>query len=125
MLAADRALIALAEHPRITDSLDLDEAMRPAYPMANRWDYLLGVANKEIIVAVEPHTATDREVRVLISKKAQAIAFLRDHLRPGRSVARWIWIAHGRVGFTRMDRAIRQLDQNGIQFQGRILKSLD
>lgn len=32
---------------------------------------------------------------------------------------------HGRVGFSRMDRAMRQLDQAGIHFQGRKVKSFE
>lgn len=124
LLAVDRPLIGPAEGRRVSDSVDLDAAMRPALPNANRWDYLLGLLDTAGIVAVEPHTATDGEVSVLIAKKREALAFLRMHLNPGRFVDRWIWITHGRVGFSRMDRAIRQLDQAGIDFQGRHLKSL-
>lgn len=123
VLAIDHPLIPPNQRQRVSDSLDLDDAMRPTLPNANRWDYLLGILDTGAIVALEPHSATDHEVRVLIAKKREAIAFLAAHLNPGSSVARWIWITHGRVGFNRMDRAIRQLDQAGIHFQGRQLKS--
>jgi hypothetical protein len=123
VLGVDRPLIPPVQSQRVSDSIDLDGAMRPTLPNANRWDYLLGILDTGAIVALEPHSATDHEVKVLIAKKREAIIFLALHLNPGSSVARWIWITHGRVGFNRMDRAIRQLDQAGIDFQGKRLKS--
>ena len=119
----DRTLIVVSERPRVGDSLDLDEATRVAFPNAHRWDYLLSIPDISQIVGIEPHSATDREIRVVIAKRRHAIDYLRDHLPQKHRVEKWFWISHGSVGFTKMERARRLLDQNGISFEGRTLKS--
>ena len=121
----DRTLIASTERPRVGDSLDLDEATRVQFPQANRWDYLLSVPAASQIVAVEPHPARDSEISVVIAKKRHAVVYLRDHLPATHRVAKWFWVSRGTVGFGKMERARRQLDQNGISYEGRVLRSLD
>ena len=118
---ADRRSVAEAERSRIGDSLDLDAATRDEFPQANRWDYVLSIPDLSQIVGIEPHTAKDSEIGVVIAKRQHAVACLRQHLRDGYRVARWFWVSHGPVGFSRMDRARRRLDQNGIAFVGRVL----
>ena len=120
----DISLIAEQERPKVGDSLDLDEATRRAYPNDNRWDYLLSVPASARIVGMEPHTAKDAEIAVVIKKKATAVAVLRSHLRPRAAIDDWLWVASGPVGFSRMERARRRLDQSGITFVGRLLRSL-
>ncbi len=121
----DVNLIAETERPKVGDSIDLDSATRDESPSDNRWDYLLSVPTVSHIVGLEPHSARDSEVSVVIAKKKHAMTYLRDHLPPKHAVTRWIWVTHGKVRFTKMERARRQLDQNGIAFEGRLLKSLD
>jgi hypothetical protein len=75
------------------------------------------------IVGLEPHTAKDSEIKVVIAKKKLAIQYLRDHLQPQFRVARWFWVTQGNVGFSKMERARRILDQNGISFAGRLLQT--
>jgi len=118
----DVKLIHEGERPKIGDSLDLDAASRQELPQEHRWDYLVSSPATAEIVGVEPHTARDEEIRVVIAKKAQARSYLRSHLREGLHVARWVWVTRGKVNFTRMERARRLLDQNGIEFAGRILR---
>jgi hypothetical protein len=120
---ADVQLIAETERPKIGDSIDLDEAMREDLPNANRWDYLLSIRTINQLVGVEPHSARDSEISVVIAKKRQAIEFLFDHLAPNRRVGRWFWVSHGSVRFGVMERAKRLLDQNGITFAGHLLRS--
>lgn len=120
---ADRSLIAASERARIGDSLDLDEATAAEFPQGHRWDYILSVPDLRKLIALEPHTASDGEVKVVIKKKQQALAYLRDHLHATVSVAEWHWVTRGTVGFSRMDKAVRALNQNGISFSGRSLKS--
>jgi len=59
---------------------------------------------------------------VVIAKKAEAVALLRDHLVPGQRIASWIWVAGGPIGFSRMERARRRLDQHGIEFAGHMVR---
>ncbi len=121
--AGDRALIAGPERPRVGDSLNLDEAMREERPDEHRWDYLLSVPAASRLVGLEPHTSRDAEIRVVIAKKKNAVAYLRDHLPPKHRVSEWVWVTHGRVGFASTGKARRRLDQNGIRFT-RVLRSL-
>lgn len=120
----DRALIAQPEQRKARDSLDLDSAAKRECPNENRWDYLVSVRDVGRIVAIEPHFAKDSEVSVVIRKKEWAERFLQQHFRPGKRVDRWFWVTRGKVGFSRMERATRQLDQAGVAFGGRMLKSL-
>jgi predicted PhzF superfamily epimerase YddE/YHI9 len=115
----DVRLIKEPERPRVGDSLNLDEATRDEHPEDPRWDYLLSVPDQSQIVAMEPHSARQSEVSVVIAKKKWAIAVLRDHFGPRHAVARWLWVSSGTVGFSRMDRERRRLDQHGIEFVGR------
>jgi hypothetical protein len=120
---ADIRLIAADQRPKIGDSLNLDDAMKHDFPNANRWDYLISVSSVNKIVGVEPHSARDSEISVVIAKKNQAVTFLIDHLPPKHRVAQWFWVSHGAVRFSAMERARRLLDQNGIAFEGRLLRS--
>jgi hypothetical protein len=119
----DHELIATAIRSEVGDSLDLDTAMRDEFPQANRWDYLLSVPHIKQIVGLEPHSARDSEISVVIAKKRQAFDYLRDHLPPKFRVAKWIWVSHGRTSFSMMESAKRRLDQEGIAYEGRMLKS--
>jgi hypothetical protein len=120
----DVALIAAGERLKVGDSLDLDAASHTDLPQAHRWDYLLSVPPARSIVGLEPHPATDSQVKVVIAKKNGARAYLRAHLKPQCHVSRWYWVTRGKVGFSRMEKARRLLDQNGIEFCGRALPRL-
>lgn len=100
------------------DSLELDEAMREDRDRENRWDYLLGHAPSGEVVAVEPHSAKEDEVTTVIRKRAAAREQLQGHLREGGRVAKWLWVASGKVQFADTERTRRRLDQNGIEFVG-------
>lgn len=124
LTSSDRQLILSSQHKRVGDSLDLDKAGRADHPNKNRWDYLLSVPDASQIVGLEPHSARDSEVSVVIAKKNWAMGYLVSRL-PMHKVARWFWVTHGNVGFSRMDKSVRRLDQHGIKFSGRLLRSLD
>lgn len=100
------------------DSLDLDAAMLADHSRDNRWDYLLGHGPSGEVVALEPHSAKDDQIQVVIKKREAALLQLRDHLRPGARVARWIWVSD-KDRFSRTDKARITLDQHGISFAGR------
>ena len=123
-LARDRSLIALDQRVQIGDSLNLDEALRAAFPNANRWDYVFSVADGGKLLALEPHHAKDSEISVVIAKKKHAAAQLRLHLHPRHRISEWLWVSHGRASFSRMERATRRLAQEGIRYVGRSLGDL-
>ena len=120
----DVELIAVSERGNVAESINLDAATQQEFPNDHRWDYIVYVRNGKVMLGIEPHPARDGEIQVVITKRRRAIAVLRDHLMPGTVVARWIWVSHGRVGFSSMERARRQLDQNGIEFSGRLIRAL-
>lgn len=123
-LARDRSLIAVSERQKIGDSLDLDEALRKDFPNANRWDYVFSVPGASKLIALEPHTAKDSEISVLIAKKKHAAAQLRRHLQPKYGVSAWFWVSHRRTSFSRMEQATRRLAQEGIAYLGRSVDRL-
>jgi hypothetical protein len=101
------------------DSLDIDAAFKKSHEQANRWDYLVGHTQSNQVIAVEPHSAENSEITTVIKKHIAAQLQLRDHLRNGVFVAKWLWVASGKVQFNPMEKATFQLAQNGIQFVGR------
>ena len=120
-----RALITEDLKGTVQDSLDLDSATAAQFPTANRWDYVVAVRASGRLVGIEPHSARDDEIATVIAKKQQATQVLSEHLIAGRRVTAWIWVSSGRVKFSKMDPAIRRLDQNGIRFAGSIIRSFD
>lgn len=100
------------------DSLDLDKALKLGHERDNRWDYLLGHTPSEAVIAVEPHSAKQDEITTVINKCVAARKQLNDHLRNGSHVAKWLWVASGKVHFANTEKARLRLDQNGIEFVG-------
>ncbi|MGC4060040.1 MAG: hypothetical protein QM749_03965 [Aquabacterium sp.] len=102
----------------IADSLELDQAMKEGREQENRWDYLLGHADSATVIALEPHAAKQDEVSTVIRKRTAAREQLRGHLKDNVHVAKWLWVASGKVQFADTEKARRLLDQNGIEFVG-------
>lgn len=115
---AHRDYFDLAIRLMFADSLDLDEAMQPGHEQANRWDYLLGHTPSGNVVAVEPHSAKQDEITAVINKRAAAREQMKGHLRDGARVAKWLWVASGKVHFANTEKARLRLDQHGIEFVG-------
>lgn len=124
VLPADCKLIAIGERGKVGDSIDLDSATRTAQPNAHRWDYILSIPSRGKLIGLEPHSASDGEVKVVIKKKQNAQTYLRTQLHGNYSVAEWYWVTRGSVGFSRMSKSVRALSANGIGFSGRLLKRL-
>jgi len=104
--------------PGFADSLDLDAALQPGREQQNRWDYLLGHTSSGEVIALEPHSAKDDEVRTIIAKRKAAREQLTGHLAASARIAKWFWVASGKVRFADTEKARRQLDQHGIEFIG-------
>lgn len=105
------------------DSLELDEATRVGNESRNRWDYLLGHAPSGQVVAVEPHSAEQSEITTVIRKREAAREQLRTHLREGVRITKWLWVASGKVHFANTEKAMKRLDQNGIELVGKVVLS--
>lgn len=108
-----------AVRPDLEDSLDLDGALQVGHERENRWDYLLGHAPTNEVVAVEPHSARQDEISTVIKKRSDAREQLKPHLRDSARISKWLWVASGRVHFADTEKARRRLDQNGIEFVGK------
>jgi hypothetical protein len=117
--------IAENQRSRIGDSIDLDAASKDEHPEANRWDYIISIPDLKELAGIEPHSAKDSEVSVVIRKKKHATDYLRTHLQNGYRITKWFWVTHGPVSFSKMDPARRRLDQNGIKFVGRLLSRFE
>ncbi len=101
------------------DSLDIDEAFKEGREQENRWDYLLGHEPSKQVVGIEPHSAENSEITTVIKKLEAACQQIREHLRDGVFVAKWLWVASGKVQFAPMEKATFRLAQKGIKFVGR------
>lgn len=117
--SAHRGYLATEVRADFGDSLDSDKAFLKDHEQENRWDYLLGHTESDAIVGLEPHSAKQDEISTVIKKKEAARVQLRDHLKQGKGVARWLWVASGKVHFANTEKARRRLDQHGIQFVGK------
>lgn len=105
------------------DSIDLDEATRPAHPNDHRWDYLIGHATTSNVVGVEVHSAETSQVSVVIEKKKRSRTHLQPHLAAGTSVAAWYWVASGKVSFPTFDKQKIRLAQEGSAMVGSSLQA--
>ena len=123
---ADRDLIKEQERQRVGDSLDLDEATRVGKDSEHRWDYILCVPDRHRLVGLEPHSpAKDFEIDVVMKKKRNAQEVLRDHVPSSHAIKLWIWVTRGKVGFLKLEKARWRLQEAGIRFDGRMVKSFD
>jgi len=115
------AYIEKSIRPSFEDSLDIDKSFAKGHEQEHRWDYLLGHTDSGRIVALEPHSAHNKEITTVIKKREASIRHLRDHLKPGAHIAEWFWVASGKVDFLPMEKARIRLDNNGIRFVGTAL----
>lgn len=116
-----RRMIADGIRDDFADSLELDEAVRVGNDQDNRWDYLLGHEPSRDVVGLEPHSAKNDEVSTVIRKRQAALDQLRDHLKSGKRVRHWFWVASGKVDFNPLEKATLRLADHGITFVGKAL----
>ena len=114
----DKPFIDASIRAQFADSLDTDESFRTEHYQEPRWDYLLG-HERGWIVAVEPHSAKTDEVDAVVNKKKALQRQLHGHLRDGKIVSTWLWVASGTVYFPRGSKHEFKLSQAGIKFVGR------
>lgn len=120
--SAHREYFEVIARASLADSLDIDEGLKKGREQENRWDYLLGHDASKKLIAVEPHSADNSEITTVIKKRGAAIRQLQTHFRSGTNVAKWIWVASGKVRFLQFEKTRILLDQNGIEFVGGKIK---
>ena len=123
MKAVDRKRVDRAVRGRFVDGIDADEALRPDHPAERRWDYVLGDGAGRRLVGIEPHPAESGEVSAVIEKKRNTERWLRDHLRDGRRIVRWLRVGTGKASLPRGGKARLRLAQHGIEFAGGTVKA--
>ncbi|MBI5500473.1 MAG: hypothetical protein HY907_09530 [Deltaproteobacteria bacterium] len=111
--------------PAFADSLDIDKAFEEGHEQENRWDYLLGYGPTASVIAVEPHSAKQKEISAVIKKQVCAKEQLAPQLTPNARIAAWFWVASGKVHIANTERAIRRLEQHGIKFVHKMLMRKD
>lgn len=129
--AQDRAHIRAGRPQQLRGSIDVDLALRPSQPHANRWDFAIGYrhagSHDDFIYWVEVHTAAEDQIPVVLRK----LAWLRGWLSlEGRPLGKdnfdrqFIWISSGRTTFTPDSPQSRRLAQSGLKHVGRVLRIL-
>lgn len=117
-----------AENTRLLrGSADVDSALMPVEPHANRWDFAIGQQHTnrkhECIYWVETHTGKDEQVGVVLRK----LSWLKKWLgNEGHHLARFerdiIWVSSGRTFFTRGSAQVKALAQKGLIYAGAVLR---
>ena len=125
--AQDRPHVA-PENPRLlTGSADVDSALRAGEPNAHRWDFAIGYRHtnrhEECVYWVEIHTASDKEVKVVLNK----LRWLKSWLvRPGNLLNQFesdfVWVSSGPTSFTIGAPQRKIFAQLGLQHKGKILR---
>jgi hypothetical protein len=105
---------------RITGSVDLDTALRNAFPQAARWDYGIGYSSEEEKVFwIEVHPASSLHVNEVISKLQWLKQWLLTQATNLDNLPRqFIWIASGNVSLQPGSPQRKRLALNGLLFAG-------
>jgi hypothetical protein len=120
---AHKSLIDDVLKPQFADSLDIDTPFSKSHATQNRWDYLLGHSPTKTLIAVEPHTANEDEVDVIIRKKKAARDQLRGHLTDSARISAWVWVTEGKVKLAKTSKGYLRLISEGISFAGEKIRS--
>lgn len=128
--AQDKPHVAAQDPRKLTGSADLDAALQRHEPNAHRWDFAIGYAHinrrLECIYWVEIHTASDREVRVVLDKLRWLKQWLnRDGHRLAEFERDFIWVSSGATSFTLSSPQQKQFAVLGLQHKGRVLRIPD
>ncbi|HEV3036588.1 MAG TPA: hypothetical protein VHA33_02255 [Candidatus Angelobacter sp.] len=123
----DRPHVAPEDPRRLTGSADVDSALRPNEPNAHRWDFAIGHRHinrkKECVYWVEIHTASDKEVKVVLDK----LRWLKTWLAgPGSLLNQFerdfVWVSSGQTSFTIGAPQRKKFALLGLQHKGRVLR---
>jgi len=105
--------------------VDLDEALRLAFPNDPRWDYAIGIsqrAHTDHIVWLEVHPASSLHLDEVLNKLRWLKPWLaNDAPELHRLPAHFCWVATGTVSFRRGSREEKRIAQEGIGFPRKLL----
>lgn len=124
----DKPHIQAADTRALTGSFDLDSALMrlPEHAQANRWDFGIGYLHEnrdaECLYWVELHTASDREVDVVLAK----LRWLRNWLDgDGKALDAFerdfVWVSSGSTHYTLNGPQRRAFADLGLRQTGGIL----
>jgi hypothetical protein len=111
--------VRCANARRFKGSVNLDEALQPTLPNANRWDYGIGFSKgkRESAVWVEVHPASSSSITTMLDK----LAWLREWLQNQAPVLRqmtegdYYWVAtDGTVSITANSPQAKRLAAAGL-----------
>ena len=125
----DRPHVTAEDPRRLAGSVNVDAALKSTEPHAHRWDFAIGYKHtnrregEECVYWVEVHTASDKEVTVVLKK----LAWLRGWLAgDGRSLSgferEFVWVSSGETSFTDTSTQKKRFALQGLRHQERILK---
>ena len=119
----DKPHIAAADTRKITGSVDVDTAYKKVDPYGNRWDF--GIAYQhtnrqaEVVYWVEPHTASDSQVSVVIKKAQWLLHWLKnDGVLLKSFEYNIVWVSSGATAFTDSSTQKKRMAQAGLQYVG-------
>jgi len=125
--AQDRPHIDAEDTRQLTGSVDVDTALQRREPNANRWDFAIAYRHtnrtRECVYWVEIHTASDKEIKVVLKK----LGWLKNWLAgDGKLVAEFerdfVWVSSGATSFTSDSPQVKQFAQLGLQQRGSVLR---
>jgi hypothetical protein len=125
--AQDKPHVEPEDARKLTGSADVDQALQRDQPNAHRWDFAIGYRHtnraKDCIYWVEIHTASDKEVKVVLEK----LRWLRNWLANEGVLLNdferdFCWISSGPTSFTLNSPQLKQFAQRGLQHKGKILR---
>lgn len=125
--ARDRRHIQPESPALLRGSVDVDTAMQPVEPQANRWDYAIACQHSnrdaEVVYWVELHSAETSEVDVVIRKADWLLGWLDA---AGRKLGAFerdiVWVSSGATRFTLNAPQRKRLAEAGLRQAGGMLR---
>ena len=123
----DKPHVAPEDPRRLKGSADIDSALQPHQPNANRWDFAVGYRHtdrtQDCVYWVEIHTGNDKEVKVVLDKLRWLRTWLAgDGILLNRFERDFIWVSSGATSFTLGSPQLKQFAQLGLQHRGSVLR---
>ena len=121
----DRRHIKAENTRSLTGSADIDTALKPTQPTANRWDYAIAYQHtdrkEEVVYWVEAHTGSDDQIKVVLKKLDWLHNWLRsDGQKLDRFEREFIWVPSGPTSFTNSSTQIKTLATKGLRYSGSV-----
>jgi len=125
--AQDRPHVQPQDPRRLMGSVDVDSALQAHEPNEHRWDFAIGHRHtnrpKECVYWVEIHTASGKEVKVVLAK----LHWLKSWLKSSGGLLNqferdYVWVSSGATSFTLGAPQRKVLAEQGLQHKGRVLR---